>query len=241
MSLSDKAFWEVYNRRELLHLLQRRWRDLPLDKRERLERRLVNGRARYEGEAGADYNRNRSIRSSGSAKILGWLIKQGCELSGATQRPCLTSVVPTHVGVPEWDETADRSYDARGGTFRTDSDPSLIIAAPLGQIIPLAEKHTRTSFDTLTTDRPFDGLVEQRPSRAVAALRNAERQGDYPVEFWGSAMQNWPDEAQHRLVWLFGARLARLPSEIVVELQHDVFWWLTKHLPELAAQDQPAL
>ena len=52
-------------------------------------------------------------------------------------------------------------------------------------------------------------------------------------------MQNWPDEVQHRLVWLFGARLARLPSEIVVELQHAVFCWLTKHLPELAAQDQP--
>ena len=239
LSLSDKTFWEVYNRRELLHLLRRRWRDLPAGKRERLEQRLVNGRARYEGEAEDDYNRNRSSRSIGSAKILGWLVKQGCELSDDTQEalPDLRSADPRWC--PEWDETADRSYDARGGTFRTDSDPSLIIDAPLCQIIPLAKEHTRSSFDELIAYRPFDGLVKQRPARAVAALRNAERQGDYPVEFWGSAMQNWPDGARLRLVWLFGARLARLPSEIVVELQHDVFRWLTKHLPELAAQDQP--
>ena len=36
------------------------------------------------------------------------------------------------------------------------------------------------------------------------------------------------------LSWLFSARLARLPSEIVVELGYDVFCWLRKHLPKLA-------
>ena len=29
LSLSDQAFWKEYDRRELLHLLQRRWLDLP--------------------------------------------------------------------------------------------------------------------------------------------------------------------------------------------------------------------
>ena len=48
LSLSDKGFWEKDYRRELLHLLKRRWYELPLDKRELVERRLVNGRARYD-------------------------------------------------------------------------------------------------------------------------------------------------------------------------------------------------
>ena len=235
-SLSDRAFWKEYERRELLYLLCRRWGDLPLDKRERLERRLIDGRARHGSGTDDDYNRRCSIES---ATILGWLMNRGCELSNNTQRalPILRNADPHWNS--EWDEDADRSYDSRGGRFQTDSDPSPLLDAPLSQIISLAERHTESSFDNLTTSRPFDGLVEQRPSRAVAALTNAARQGDYPVKFWGSAMQNWPDEAQHRLGWLFGARLARLPSEIVVELQPDVSWWLTKHLPELAAQDQP--
>ena len=236
LSLSDQAFWKEYERRERLHLLRRRWRDLPTGKRELLERRLVNGRARYDGETEDHYNRTRSIES---AMILGWLIKQDCELSDATRAalPGLRSADPHWR--PEWDEAADGSYGVIGGTFRTDSDPSPLSDAPLSQIIPLAEKHTESSFDTLTTSRPFDGLVEQRPSRAVAALTNAARQGDYPVEFWGSAMKNWPGGARSHLIWLFGARLARLPSKIVVELQHNVFHWLPKHLPKLAVQDQP--
>ena len=234
--LSDKAFWKEYERRERLHLLCLRWRDLPLDKRKLLERRLVDGRARYShDEPEDDYNLGRSIES---AMMLGWLRKQGCELSDAT-REALPGLQSAAQGWrPKWDETADRSYDLRGGTFRTVPDPSSIIDAPLSQIIPLAEKYTESSFSDLTTFRPFDGLVKQRLSRAVAALTNTARQDNYPIEFWRSAMQNWPDRARHRLVWLFSARLARLPSEIVAELQHDIFQWLRNHLLKVAAQNQ---
>ena len=235
LSLSDQAFWKEYERRELLHLLRCRWGDLPLDKRERLERRLVNGRARRDGEADDDYNRRRSVAS---VTILGWLTRQGCELSNDTQRVLqrLRSADPRWR--PEWDEAADRSYDPRGGSIQTAPDPSPLIDAPLSQIIPLAKEHTRSPVDELTEYRPFDGLVEQRPGRAVAALTNAARQDDYPEEFWRSAMQNWPDAARLRLVWLFGARLARLPSEIVFKCRHEAFSWLEKCLPALAAQDR---
>ena len=82
LSLSDKAFWEDSYRRELLHLLKRRWHELPLDKRELVERRLVNGRARYDGESEEDFEQR---RASGSATVLDWLISQGCELGGETR------------------------------------------------------------------------------------------------------------------------------------------------------------
>ena len=235
LSLSAKAFWKEDERRERLWLLRRRWRDLPAGERERLERRLVNGRARYDGETEDHYNRTRSIES---AMILKWLIKRSCELSDATREalPGLRSAAPDWRD--EWVEAADESYDVKGGRFQTDSDSSPLIDVPLSEIIRLAREHTRPSFDELITYRPFDGLVEQRPSRAVAALTNAARQGDYPEEFWGSAMQNWPVGARLRLVWLFGARLARLPSEIVFKCQHEVFSWLEKCLLALAAQDR---
>jgi len=236
LSLSAQAFWKEYERRERLWLLRRRWRDFPAGERERLERRVVDGRARYGGETEDHYNRTRSIES---ATILEWLIKQGCDLSAATREalPGLRSAAPDWRH--EWAEAADKSFDVKGGSVKIDSDPSRIIDAPLDQILPLAAKYTRRPFDELTAYRPFDGLVKQRPSRAIAALTNAARHDDYPAEFWRSAMQSWPAGARHRLVWLFSARLARLPSEIVFELRSSVFWWLTQHLPALAAQDQP--
>ena len=235
LSLSDEGVWEKDYRRELLHLLKRRWHELPSDKRELVERRLVNGRARYDGESEEDFEQRRSIES---AMVLGWLINQGCELGGETLDvlPDLRRADPRWC--PEWDETADESREGRVVSIETDSDPSCIIDVPISQIIPLARQHTGRAFPEPTVYSPFDGLVEQHPVRAVAALTHAARRGDYPAEFWCSALQTWPDEARHRLSWLFGARLARLPSETVVELRDDVFGWLRKHLPKLAAQDQ---
>ena len=236
LSLSDKAFWKKDYRRELLHLLKRRWHELPSDKRELVERRLVKGRARYNGESEEDFEQG---RASESATVLDWLINQGCDLGGETRSvlPSLRSADPRWR--PEWAETADRSRDVRVRGVGTDSDPSPIIDAPISQIIPLARQHTGRAFPEPYDRRPFDGLVVQRPVRAVAALTHAARQGEYPAKFWRSALREWPDEARYRLSWLFGARLARLPSEIVAELGYDVFCWLRKHLLKLAAQDQP--
>ena len=236
LSLSDKAFWEDSYRRELLHLLKRRWHELPLDKRELVERRLVNGRTRYDGESEEDFKQR---SASGSATVIGWLINQGCELGGETldALPDLRRADP--FWCPELDETADESREGRLVSVETDSDPSPIIGAPISQIIPLARQHTGRAFLEPYDRRPFDGLVVQRSVRAVAALTHEARQGDYPAEFWRSALREWPDETRHRLSWLFGARLARLPAETVVELRYYVFCWLRNHLPKLAAQDQP--
>lgn len=236
LSLSDKGFWEKGYRRELLHLLKRRWHELPLDKRGLVERRLVKGRARYDGESEENFEQRRPTES---AMVLGWLINQGSELSRETLDvlPDLRRADPRWC--PEWDETADESREGRVVSIETDSDPSCIIDVPISQIIPLARQHTGRAFLEPYYRRPFDGLVVQRSVRAVAALTHEARQGDYPAEFWRSALRKWPDETRHRLSWLFGARLARLPSETVVELRDDVFSWLQKHLPKLAAQDQP--
>ena len=235
LSLSDKGFWEKDYRRELLHLLKRRWHELPSDQRGLVERRLVNGPLRYDGESEECFEQR---RPTDSAMVLGWLINQGCELSRETLDviPDLRRADPRWC--PEWDETADESREGRVVSIETDSDPSCIIDVPISQIIPLARQHTGRAFPEPTVYSPFDGLVEQHPVRAVAALTHAVRRGDYPAEFWRSALQTWPDEARHRLSSLFGARLARLPSETVVELGYDVFCWLRKHLPKLAAQDQ---
>ena len=235
LSLSDKAFWEDSYRWELLHLLKRRWHELPSDKRGLVERRLVNGRARYDHESEEDFEQS---RASESAIVLDWLLNQGCELSEETLDVLPDLRSSNSSWSPEWDEITDESGEGRLISIETDSDPSIIIDAPISQIIPLARQHTGHAFPESYDRRPFDGLVKQRPARAVAALTHVARRGDYPAEFWYSVLWEWPDEASHRLSWLLGARLARLPSKIVVELLDCVFEWLRKHLPKLAAQDQ---
>ena len=159
LSLSDKGFWEKDYRRELLHLLKRRWHELPLDQRELVERRLVNGRLRYDGESEENFEQRRPTES---AMVLDWLVNQGCELGRETRSvlPSLRSADPRWR--PEWAETADESRESRVVSIETDSDPSPIIDAPISQIIPLARQHTTGyALPEFTIYSPFDGLVEQ--------------------------------------------------------------------------------
>ena len=111
-------------RRELLHLLRRRWQELSAEKRRLVEERIVGGREKYEGESDEDYNRWSSIQS---ANILGWLANQGCDLSSETKRvlPRLRSAHPDWS--PEWDEDADYDGIGEGGWVETDSDASVLL------------------------------------------------------------------------------------------------------------------
>lgn len=236
LSLSDDSFWNHGYRRELLHLLRRRWIDIPSEKQELLEQRIVNGPKRHHSEPEEDYKRFRSITS---AIILGWLSGQGCELCEETLEilPRLRGADPSWC--PEWDEMADDSLSGRGGVVNVDPDPSKIIGAPASQIVELAKKHTRRPIGELTEYKPFDGLVAERPLRAVTALAQEAKRGEFPLEFWRSAIDVWPQDVRFRLTCLFAARIARLPSETIVELKYQVFHWLSDHFPNLAAQDQP--
>lgn len=235
LSQSDISFWDHQYRRELLHLLKRRWQGFPPKMRELLEQRLIAGRSRSEWESDEEYEQSRSITS---ATILGWLKLQGCKLDKETLGilPSLRDADPRWR--PEWDEMADDRLSSRGGVVTIDTDPFPIIGAPTGQIIEQARKHTRRPIGELTEYKPFDGLVAERPLRAVTALTHLARRGEFPLEFWRSAIDAWPAEVRYRLTCLFGARLARLPADIFIELRYCVFQWLSNHFAMLAEQDQ---
>ena len=235
LSLSDKTFWDSSNSQVLLHLFRDRWQGFSDEKRKLIEDRIIGGREKYEGESDEHYNRWSSIQS---ARILGWLAIQGCDLSNATKAvlPLLRSAHPDWS--PEWDEDADDDSIREGGRVTTDSDASVLLGAPVSQVISLAQENTKSSRDYLVDYKPFNGLVQQRPNRAVAALTLAAKRSEYPKEFWCSLLREWPNEARPRLTCLLGARVARLPAAVVIVLRHDVFPWLEKNSPVLARMGQ---
>ena len=76
--------------------------------------------------------------------------------------------------IPEWRDSwaqgADHSLDGRAGSVATQSDPSVLIGAPLSDVAESAVRHTTEDWRNLTRHEPFQGLVEQHPRRAMAAL-----------------------------------------------------------------------
>jgi hypothetical protein len=135
---------------------------------------------------------------------------------------------------PGWDASADYSSEARGSSVNVNTDASKIANAPLAEIIPLAEEHTKHSFFEFTEYRPFDGLVKERPFRALSALSLEARNGRYPTRFWQSALTDWPNDTSDRLRCLFAARLARLPGQSVFDLRYYIPRWFRTNFPKLA-------
>src|SRR5438105_4145364 len=93
---------------------------------------------------------------------------------------------------PSWDASADHDWQARSGWVASNTDASKIKDAPLADVVKLAEEHTKHPFFEFTEYRPFDGLVKERPLRALSALSLEARTSRYPVPFWRSALTDWP-------------------------------------------------
>jgi hypothetical protein len=236
LSLSCDNFWEGHHRRELLHTLRARWSDFSQSEQAALEVRIVAGPPRGQHESEPDFAERKAATA---ATMLGWLQLHGCELSDATRDSLVALRAAVPYWRPSWDADADDSREVRGGFVRVDSDPSKIANIPLSQLISKAAEHTARDHAALTEHRPFQGLVQQQPFRAVAALSLQARLHNYPSEFWSAAMIHWPETACLRLRRLFAQRLARLPAPLVAEVRHLLANWLERNLPGLAQSSLP--
>lgn len=230
LSLSDRPFWDNYLRRELLHTLRARWNELPIEERRLIEERILRGPNQQDEEDPEEYARR---KGSSAATIFGWLALNSCEVSEDVRRelPKLREADPRWR--PSWDASADHDWEARGGFVAINTDASKIKDAPLADVAALAEEHTKHPFFELTEYRPFDGLVKERPLRALSALSFEGRNNRYPVNLWRSALTAWPADTSARLRGLFATRLVRLPSQIVFDLRYDIPQWFRSHLPKL--------
>lgn len=230
LALSDRSFWNNYLRRELLHTLRARWNELPNEERRLVEGRILRGPVQWDGEDAEEYTRR---QGASAATILGWLVLNNCTISEDVQRelPRLREADPRWR--PSWDASADHDWEGRGGSVAVNTDASKIVGAPLSDTIALAEEHTKHPFFEFKEDRPFDGLVKERPLRALFALSFEARNNRYPVRFWQSALTNWPADTSARLCCFFATRLVRLPRRVVFDLRYEIPQWFRSNLPKL--------
>jgi SIR2-like domain len=231
LALHEDGFWNSYHRRELLHTLRARWNDMPFEVREKIEQRIIVGQT-IDRQPDHDGAQERNARTA--ASMLGWLQHNGCILSDNTTRRLSEFRSVDSSWDERWESNADQSFDARAGYVAIKADPSKIIDLPISQIIEAAGQHSARPFMEFAEHKPFSGLVKQRPQRALAALAYQARRGNFPLNFWQTALGDWPDGLPERVQWLFAARLARLPTDIISQLPHCAPRWLKTNLPRLA-------
>lgn len=215
---TDESFWDPNYRRELLHLFKLRWSDFPADRRTALEERIANGSTRLSADP-----EGQRIRAVTSASILDWLQQNDCSLDEATHQKLILLREADNRYRPEWAANADDSHEGRSGMVVTKTDPAAIKNLPAAQVIQAATELSGRHFADFTELKPFAGLVEEDPLKAIFALNLAAKKNEFPEEHWRTALDAFPDGAPLRLRYLFVGRLAKLPSGTILSLKHELF------------------
>lgn len=219
MGLSDEAFWESNHRRELLFLIKEKWALIADEHRIQIEERVIAGVPLKTRESDEEDKRIKAITS---ASILDWMLLNGCRLQSSTMSALadLRKVDPRYR--TEWASDAADNHEGRSGYVETITDPSAISDLPAADVLDAATELSGRNFTDFTELKPFAGLIEKKPLKAIAALNLAARSGNFPAQHWRTAISSFPKEASLRLTRLFAARIAKLPDELALELRHEL-------------------
>lgn len=230
LAMPDDVLWDSQLTREMLFTLRTNWSTFRPRTRRKIERRIIAGPPRRETEK----RREHSIRRQAQAAIwLRWL-----ELNGQPLSPVATARLAQLKGADprwsdEWAWNAADSLGAWGGYVERVTDPQGLEAVALADLVALAESLSTDDHRQLRDYRPFDGVVEEAPLRALSALRLVARRGEWPERFWRSLISNFPEGADLRLVLLLAHTIALLPNDTFAAVRYEVGDWTRKFIGRL--------
>jgi hypothetical protein len=230
LELSDAAFWDAHQARELLWTLRARWASIPKAKRAAIERRIIKGRPRRPNETLKEF---REDRASTSAARLAWLDLHGCSLSltGTTAVPRLKAKDPNWREA--WGRNADMSFEGSIHRVETETDFSAVDAKRFSDLAAAFRQQTQRLHGEGIDRRPFQGLVKDNPSRALAVIAFEARAGRPAPDLWQELLSSWPPKQKPRLVRLVALRLTKLDQVSIRQLGHAALRWMETNLPPL--------
>ncbi|RUN75050.1 hypothetical protein EJC47_18430 [Sphingomonas sp. TF3] len=168
--LDQENFWDRDHQRDLLHTLAKRWSELPIETRTAIGQRLLDGPAPSDDDVPQEHLERAAWYS---LERIQWLLDRGCAFEFDADR----EIARLKAIQPKWTaasaHAADESNEATTGMVTFDTDPTPLLDIPLGEVLARARSVSGRHVDMFHEARPFAGLVEQRPARALAALRRA--------------------------------------------------------------------
>jgi len=232
----DEDVWEVRLERDLLTAMRARWSHLPRDCKARIEAMTLAGPKPREN---VDLQQFEPYRINAVLRRLFWMEREGMEVSFNLP----AEIERCRERLPGWDarEAADQldRSPSRGGYVRTDKSHSVLLDVPLDQLLAEAETASRQGRDFFMEARPFRGLVESRPARALAALRRAAARGEewswaWNDLLWADARGNDSQRFRCLLAWC----LAELPEAILTTNLRAAVQWFTSHSKPIWESDR---
>ncbi|MCE2027307.1 SIR2 family protein [Sessilibacter corallicola] len=227
LNLSQEAFWDWSNKRELLFLLNDRWDEFDLSDRNTIVERLFLGPDNNEDWSQEEFTNN---KIDTSCRYIKWLVLQGREFNSEdiTQLDDMISSLPKWYD--EWALNLLTQNNPRVRSIHTDESPEELIDVPISEVIEVAESISKRDHFSNYNKQPFDGLVKEKPRKALSVLSGQAKLGEFPEEYWRSLIRNWPENTNSRLFRTLLYRLCHLPYSVIQKLHHAVGGWLKDKL-----------
>lgn len=231
--LPDDVFWDREVQRDLLVSLKVRWSELAQEAKRAVEAKILTGSEPWEGADPEQYAKYRAHRV---LSRLEWMRREGLEpgFDADAVRAQLLKEVPGWTVEDAEDEVYRSS--SRGGWVATDTEPAALSDVPIGELLDTSDALSGRSSDFLVERRPFKGVAEKWPVRALAALVRSARSGE-------TRKREWSDFLGHdarakdplRLKMLIAKRLASLPKEVFRTNLQSISFWLKGAGPAVSA------
>ncbi len=224
LGFPDDMFWGSEQQRDLLYAIRDRWPDFSQQDRTRFEQRI-----RTTTYPWSDSMRGGKARAEAHHRLdrLHWLSHHGIAFSFDVEAE-MASLRPIAEGWSERSgEGAADSHAPVVRTIDTDADPRMLEQVPIAEIFERAREAGQSDLFDYVQRRPFNGLTEEKPVRALAALTDAARKGEVPVSFWSAflyAEKRKSDPA--RLARVIGGRLASLSPDALNTIAYPAAEWL---------------
>ncbi|RWO41339.1 MAG: hypothetical protein EOS11_18345 [Mesorhizobium sp.] len=224
LGFPDDIFWGSEQQRDLLFAIRDRWNDFSEPDRARFEERL-----RTTAFPWSDSTRGGKARAEAYHRLdrLHWLASQGVAFSFDVD----TEIAALRPVAEGWSErSGQEAADSNAPVVRsvdTDADPSALEHGPISDLLERARQAGQSDFFDFVERRPFTGLSEAKPARALAALGQAARKAEMPVSFWSAFLYAENRKTDRpRLVRAIAARLTSLAPEALSSIAYPVAEWL---------------
>jgi len=234
MELSDVAFSEEHHDNDLLNVLASRWPKLTKHSRKLIERRLLRGRAKWDRES------DEGFKESNSWSILNrlqWLADKGCEFTFDLKTAIAKLRGFSDEWKPEYAASNMQSMKTRCGPVHTETEHSVLLHEPLGNILAKAHELSGRTDDVFVENNPYLGLSDEHPLRAYFALVIVAMNDEYPVWAWRTFLNAKGRKSDPpKLMMLISESISRAPDTALEKLLHPISDWLLRVSPVLMVQ-----
>lgn len=235
LSLDSEDFWSSTGSRDLLISLKRKWPEIDTDKQKLIEERILTPPKKYKKEKQKEHSR-RSAHMQ--LNRLHWMQNNGCDLNIDLSK--VTKELKKKA--PEWKnqyaKSAVESMDMRVGTVRTDTDWTILSALPLSEIIDKAKSSKNKNISEFIEYAPFAGLCDDKPLRAISALKIELKKGRFHANLWETLLsRETRKEDKYRTKLLIAGRLTQIPNKDFKNIILAASRWYEDQGPELRAKN----